>query len=184
MRPSADRHHRFARPERGCTQIRPRQYPSSTTSWFSPGCQRIAQYPSRSQPALFHRQQDRSRSQHKISTRESVTLKNDQSSIPKLSAFDEKSAMMRRCDPRINESDPPGGTTGRVKPYGRRGGWALAPNTALVGGCCAPTIISRCSTGNVQTRSRFFPRRCSQSRHARSHPRLRTDDRLRVCTLA
>jgi len=38
-------------------------------------------------------------------------LKNDQSSIPRLSAFDEKSAMMRQCDPRINESDPPGGTT-------------------------------------------------------------------------
>jgi hypothetical protein len=29
--------------------------------------------------------------------------------------------------------DPPGGTAGRVKPYGRWGGWALAPNTASMG---------------------------------------------------
>src|SRR5207253_4453182 len=29
--------------------------------------------------------------------------------------------------------DPPGGTTGRVKLYGRWGGWALAPYTALSG---------------------------------------------------
>jgi hypothetical protein len=29
--------------------------------------------------------------------------------------------------------DPSGGTTGRVKPYGRLGGWALAPNTASMG---------------------------------------------------
>src|SRR5436190_23065540 len=30
--------------------------------------------------------------------------------------------------------DPSGGTTGRVKPYGRAwGGWALAPDTALMG---------------------------------------------------
>src|SRR5258706_5337013 len=30
--------------------------------------------------------------------------------------------------------DPSGGTTGRVKPYGRAwGGWALAPNTASMG---------------------------------------------------
>src|SRR2546423_360215 len=29
--------------------------------------------------------------------------------------------------------DPPGGTTGRVKPYGAWGGWALAPNMASMG---------------------------------------------------
>jgi hypothetical protein len=29
--------------------------------------------------------------------------------------------------------DPSGGTAGRVKPYGRWGGWALAPNTASMG---------------------------------------------------
>jgi hypothetical protein len=29
--------------------------------------------------------------------------------------------------------DPSGGTTGRVKPYGAWGGWALAPNTASMG---------------------------------------------------
>src|SRR3954447_26343361 len=29
--------------------------------------------------------------------------------------------------------DPPGGTAGRVKPYGRWGGWALAPDTASMG---------------------------------------------------
>ena len=32
--------------------------------------------------------------------------------------------------------DPSGGTTGRVKPYGRWGGWALAPNTASLGRDC------------------------------------------------
>jgi hypothetical protein len=30
----------------------------------------------------------------------------------------------------LKMKDPPGGTTGRVKPYGRWGGWALAPNIA------------------------------------------------------
>src|SRR4030081_1277445 len=29
--------------------------------------------------------------------------------------------------------DPSGGTTGGIKPYGRLGGWALAPNTASMG---------------------------------------------------
>jgi hypothetical protein len=32
--------------------------------------------------------------------------------------------------------DPSGGTTGRVKLYGRWGGWALAPNTASLGRDC------------------------------------------------
>ena len=34
---------------------------------------------------------------------------------------------------RAKTKDPSGGTTGRVKPYGRWGGWALAPNTASMG---------------------------------------------------
>src|ERR1700737_3743745 len=34
---------------------------------------------------------------------------------------------------RAKTKDPSGGTTGRVKLYGRLGGWALAPNTASMG---------------------------------------------------
>src|SRR5258708_23670513 len=34
---------------------------------------------------------------------------------------------------RAKTKDPSGGTPGRVKPYGRWGGWALAPNTASMG---------------------------------------------------
>src|SRR5258705_12941152 len=34
---------------------------------------------------------------------------------------------------RAKTKDPSGRTTGRVKPYGRWGGWALAPNTASMG---------------------------------------------------
>jgi hypothetical protein len=45
---------------------------------------------------------------------------------------------------RPKTKDPSGGTAGRVKLYGRLGGWALAPNTASMGGITAPTyIVSR-----------------------------------------
>src|SRR6185312_7602467 len=40
----------------------------------------------------------------------------------------------------LKMKDPPGGTTGRVKPYGRWGGWALAPNIAS-GSFWAPTLL-------------------------------------------
>jgi len=39
--------------------------------------------------------------------------------------------------------DPSGGTAGRVEPYGRLGGWALAPNTAFGEGLTAPTFFGR-----------------------------------------
>jgi hypothetical protein len=39
----------------------------------------------------------------------------------------------RKSEMRAKTKDPSGGTTGRVKPYGRLGGWALAPNTASMG---------------------------------------------------
>jgi hypothetical protein len=34
---------------------------------------------------------------------------------------------------RAKTKDPSRGTTGRAEPYGRLGGWALAPNTASTG---------------------------------------------------
>ncbi|MDB5611548.1 MAG: hypothetical protein JWP25_8448 [Bradyrhizobium sp.] len=45
-----------------------------------------------------------------------------------------RGSQLRKCPKyRHKTKDPSGGTTGRVKLYGRLGGWALAPNTASTG---------------------------------------------------
>src|ERR1700732_3215131 len=47
----------------------------------------------------------------------------------------------RECsEMRAKTKDPSGGTTGRVKLYGRWGGWALAPDTASLGRDCRSHI--------------------------------------------
>ena len=54
--------------------------------------------------------------------------------------------------------DPSGGTTGRVKPYGRAwGGWALAPNTASMGRDNRSTdIVSRQGRSTFKRTWDFF----------------------------
>src|SRR4051812_13962829 len=53
--------------------------------------------------------------------------------VPGVSSVALCADVVEAMTPDQKPKDPPGGTTGRVKLYGRWGGWALAPYTALSG---------------------------------------------------
>src|SRR5438477_12227055 len=52
--------------------------------------------------------------------------------------------------------DPSGGTTGRVKPYGRLGWMGARAEYSRWGGITAPTYIGRDGHADVQNTKRFF----------------------------